>query len=186
MEIKNENENENENENKKISIIGTNNRYQIKKMIQPKIDKKRKGFENINQVYSCEKQKQMISLLLDASTLPNESSIFLKEMKHKISSYKQQDILKKLYDPLNFINLKEIILLLDACNLNCYYCSQQIYILYEKVRENMQWTLDRIDNDKGHNKDNVIISCLGCNLKRRTKSKDAFLFTKTFKIIRKE
>ena len=29
--------------------------------------------------------------------------------------------------------------------------------MYDNVREKMQWTLDRIDNDQGHNKDNVVI-----------------------------
>jgi hypothetical protein len=46
--------------------------------------------------------------------------------------------------------------------------------------------LDRINNDLGHNNDNVVISCLECNLKRRKKSKDSFLFTKQLKINRQE
>ena len=29
------------------------------------------------------------------------------------------------------------------------------------------WTLDRIDNNIGHNRDNVVISCLACNLQKR-------------------
>ena len=29
----------------------------------------------------------------------------------------------------------------------------------------MQWTLDRIDNNIGHSKENVVICCLKCNLK---------------------
>jgi len=68
--------------------------------------------------------------------------------------------------------------------LKCYYCSEKVFILYDIVRETKQWTLDRIDNDIGHIKDNVIISCLGCNLKRRRTSKDAFLFTKKLNIVK--
>jgi hypothetical protein len=50
----------------------------------------------------------------------------------------------------------------------------------------MQWTLDRIDNKKGHNEGNVIIACLQCNLKRRCTAKDAFMFTKNMKIIKQD
>ena len=45
-----------------------------------------------------------------------------------------------------------------------------------------QWSLDRIDNDIGHYKENVVISCLECNLKRRKTNADAFLFTKQLRI----
>ena len=55
-------------------------------------------------------------------------------------------------------------------------------ILSKKVRDQQQWTLDRIDNSLGHHKDNVVISCLQCNLKRRTTEIDRFTFTKQLKI----
>ena len=58
-------------------------------------------------------------------------------------------------------------------------------IIRVKERENRQWTLDRIDNDIGHNHNNIVISCLECNLKRRRKSKDAFVFTQQLKIVKK-
>jgi hypothetical protein len=41
-----------------------------------------------------------------------------------------------------------------------------------------QWTLDRIDNDVGHNADNVVVSCLECNLKRGTMDSDRFKYGK--------
>ena len=55
-------------------------------------------------------------------------------------------------------------------------------ILYKDVREKLQWTLDRIDNDVGHNSDNVLIACLHCNLGRRKIDADDYLFTKQLKI----
>ena len=101
----------------------------------------------------------------------------------KLGSYKQQDIEKKIYDPSHIV-LKDIFELLESCKLACYYCSSQLYLLYSNVREKKQWTLDRIDNSKGHNKDNVLIACLECNLKRRNQNKNAFLFTKNMVITR--
>ena len=61
-----------------------------------------------------------------------------------------------------------------------------IYILYEHVREMKQWSLDRINNDIGHNNGNLVIACLECNLKRRRTNKDAFMFTKNMVIIKAE
>ena len=57
-----------------------------------------------------------------------------------------------------------------------------MYLFYKQIRDKKQWTLDRIDNSVGHNSDNVIISCLECNLKRRTTEMDRFTFTKQLKI----
>ena len=68
------------------------------------------------------------------------------------------------------------------CKLKCYYCQLEMNVLYDISREASQWTVDRINNDLGHNKDNVLIACLECNLKRRNKSKSAFLFTKNLVI----
>jgi hypothetical protein len=57
-------------------------------------------------------------------------------------------------------------------------------IIYDKSRENRQWTIDRIDNDKGHNCDNYHLSCFECNIKRRRQSDEKFLFTKQLTIIK--
>ena len=48
-----------------------------------------------------------------------------------------------------------------------------------------QWTLDRIDNNLGHNSDNVLISCLECNLKRRRMNMERFQFSKDCTNIKK-
>jgi len=66
--------------------------------------------------------------------------------------------------------------------MKCYYCKEEVYILYKNIRENLQWTLDRVDNDLGHINDNLVISCLKCNLKRRKQNDIAFLFTKQLDI----
>ena len=68
--------------------------------------------------------------------------------------------------------------------MKCHYCACETYLLYEFVREMKQWSLDRINNDIGHNKNNLVISCLECNLKRRRTNKDAFFFTKNLKIVK--
>ncbi len=53
-----------------------------------------------------------------------------------------------------------------------------MFIFFEKVRDENQWTLDRINNYDEHSNENTIICCLKCNLQRRRKNSDKFLFTK--------
>lgn len=111
-------------------------------------------------------------------------SKLISHIKSKLSSYKQQDILKNKFNEQEFVSFDETIELLNHCNLMCCYCSNLMYILYEKVRETKQWSLDRINNNIGHNSGNLVIACLECNLKRRRTNKDAFMFTKNMKIIK--
>ena len=70
------------------------------------------------------------------------------------------------------------------CELKCYYCHCEMNVLYDISREMTQWTVDRIDNDLGHNVDNYYLACLECNLKRRRRSDEKFLFTKQLKIVK--
>ena len=111
-----------------------------------------------------------------------ERQMIVSHIKTKLSSYKQQDILKKKFLPEDFVSYNDVITLLSQSNMKCYYCSCETYLLYEIVREMKQWSLDRINNDIGHNKNNLVICCLECNLKRRRTNKDAFFFTKNLKI----
>ena len=106
-----------------------------------------------------------------------------KEVERKLSGYKNQDVKKKkLSDKL--ISYEECLEKLVISKLKCYYCKTDCLLTYENVREQAQWTLDRIDNSIGHEKDNVVICCLKCNLKRRTTDDEKFKFTKQMRIIK--
>lgn len=170
-------------EKKQINIIGQNNRYQMKKLTTNKTTMLRKKIP-IKQDMSYESQKKNINDLIYNKDKNTENEIYISEIKIKISGYKQQDIMKKILDNDNFVTFNYVIEKLVESNLKCCYCSESIYILYEIVRELNQWSLDRINNDIGHNKENVVISCLGCNLKRRNRLKDAFMFTQNLRIQR--
>jgi hypothetical protein len=112
--------------------------------------------------------------------------LIIRELEKKRNSYKHQDIDKNIYDEDLVITLSEIIEKLVSSKLKCYYCKEKIKILYKQVRDEHQWTLDRIDNNNGHTRDNTIIACLKCNLQRRRTNKNAFLFTKQLKISKQE
>jgi hypothetical protein len=112
--------------------------------------------------------------------------LYNQELKKKHYSYNQQDIKKEILNNELFISLKEIQeKLLESC-LECYYCNNFVKIIYSDVRDPCQWTLDRINNDIGHNNDNVVICCLKCNLQRRRIDDEKFLFTKQLKIFKQE
>jgi hypothetical protein len=102
----------------------------------------------------------------------------LQQINKKITGYKNQDIQKNLYTPEQFVNTKNVIDILLQNDITCYYCKQTVQIIYENVREPLQWTLDRIDNTFGHNSTNVMIACLTCNIRRKTIYHERYLFTK--------
>ena len=96
-----------------------------------------------------------------------------------------QDIKKNRMNKSLFITFDEIVEKLVISKLKCYYCKCNMLICYQEKREGKQWTLDRIDNSIGHFTDNVVCSCLDCNLKRRRTIKDNFLFSKQLKLVKK-
>lgn len=104
------------------------------------------------------------------------------QIKNKIYGYSFQDGAKEKYCDTEFIDLSNVLQKLVDCNMECFYCKKKVKILYEFVREESQWTLERIDNKFGHNTSNVEIACLQCNLKRRTMYHERYLFTKQFSI----
>tara|TARA_B100001057_G_C22571306_1_gene841271 strand:- start:78 stop:596 length:519 start_codon:yes stop_codon:yes gene_type:complete len=115
-----------------------------------------------------------------------DSELIVSDLKKKISGYKSQDQKKNLYNKTLFVDYDYLIQNLVESKMKCFYCCCEVYLIYETVRQMNQWTLDRIDNSFGHNKNNLVISCLECNLKRRNIDKDKFLFTKRLNIKKEE
>lgn len=90
------------------------------------------------------------------------------EIKKKYSSYIQQDKKKRKYNDKRHITYNELIYKLFMSNLSCYYCNTIMNLVYNNKNNRSQWSLERLNNDIGHYCDNTCISCLDCNLKRRT------------------
>ena len=174
---------------KKIIIIDelSKNRYSKKIFLEKekkmRVETKTWGLNE--EELSHQTQITLLQNILD-NTLEKDkyNSMLITHIKTKISGYKQQDVFKKKLDESKLVKFSEVIDLLKKCEMKCHYCSEQVFILYERVREMKQWTLDRINNDIGHNSGNLVIACLECNLKRRRTNKDAFMFTKNMVIVR--
>lgn len=172
------------NEKKVINISGQNNRYQMKKVTKVNEGKPIKK-TNISATWKFDKKylkyEEQIILIKDLSN-SDVDEVIKKQINSKIYSYKQQDMKKKNYDEnsekyKDFIDFDIIIDEMNKCDLKCHYCLKEMLILYENVRDNSQWTVDRINNDIGHIKGNFNLVCLKCNLKRRRQNDEKYLFT---------
>jgi hypothetical protein len=179
-----------EDESKKINITGTANRYQMKKLTNEKChdNKLKKRVESEKWAFSEEyyKYENQIIMINDISNnnINEVSKIAIQQINRKIYSYKQQDINKKLLNEQKFLTFESIINKMNECELKCRYCKKEMDVLYDISREKTQWSVDRIDNDKGHNIDNFHLACLDCNLKRRRRTDEKFLFTKQLNIVK--
>jgi hypothetical protein len=180
----------NDNE-KTINISGTNNKYQLNKLTNASAKK------TVNKRVECNKwfiqpdlltHSVQLQIIQDNNNTENASFdnylLMKQQIEHKIYGYKQQDIKKHMHDASAFVTFEHTLTLLNDSHLLCAYCDTPVLILYENVREPSQWSLDRINNDLGHNCGNLLIACLSCNLKRRRTNMNAFMFTKQMKLIK--
>ena len=164
---------------KSISITGKRNTDKIKGLENPDMicernAMKRFSKEVIDFYESHEEQISVVNkLYMDVRPLENRE-IFIKELEKKINGYKQQDVDKKLYEKEKFITMEHVLSKLTGCKLECYYCQKKCYIIYNEVLSKTQWTIDRVDNNYGHNNDNIVIACLDCNIRRGTMNSDRF------------
>lgn len=147
-----------------------------------KLEKSLQLKKNIGGIYQRTKEIMHLNMLY----LGTPNPVIDKELKKKLSSYKQQDRVKQKHDADKFISMTSLVQKLVESQLKCHYCQDMVHITGDKKREKKQWTLDRIDNNLGHYEDNVVIACLDCNLKRRCIDKDKFMFTKRLKVDKKE
>lgn len=149
-------------------------------ILQPtekKIVEKEKKKRKITQAHRwrdisvCEQMdllNELVQSLPEVNGYSETKKLLVSQLSQKLSGYKSQDMEKKKYSEKEFIQPHQLFNLLKESKMECCYCHEHMNMLYEHVREPKQWSLDRIDNDKGHNHDNVCISCLSCNLKRKT------------------
>jgi hypothetical protein len=182
MDLKNET-------NKVINLSLTNihvENFNFKKDKEPKkrVDSFKWTFSN--EFYEYHNQLKIITDIFNNKfeNIDDISKIIIQQINKKISGYKQQDIFKKRLKIDEFLNLQSVIEKMIECNLRCRYCENEMFVLYDISRETKQWSVDRIDNDKGHNIDNFHLACLDCNLKRRRRTDEKYLFTKQLSIVK--
>ena len=165
-------------------------KHQREEAKKSRVPKKRvitnhKKWEFSEEDLECSQQLIYIRELENENEKTTKQSRFIHDsIRQKISSYRSQDTLKERYSKEDFITKEGIVKLLRESNNICYYCQEPVKLLYEYVRDPKQWTLERINNSKGHNADNLMIACLGCNLGRRTMHQERYVFTKQLNIVK--
>ena len=174
---------------KSISITGKRNTDKIKSLDNPDMICERNSVKKWTKelIIFYEKHNEQVcvinKLYMDVQAFENRE-IFIKEIEKKINGYKKQDIIKDIYDKDNFIDMEYVLSKLTGCKIKCHYCSENCYILYNEVLSKTQWTIDRIDNGYGHNKGNIVIACLNCNLRRGTMDSERFKLGKQMTFIK--
>ena len=144
--------------------------------------KTKQAFTNNTQLH--EQLNILNRIYLDDALLCNKD-VYLSELKKKWQGYKQQDMKHNIFHESYFIEFDSMIQKMVASKLRCTYCTTMCYFIYDKSYQNSQWTLDRIDNNKGHTDENTVISCLQCNLSRGNIDYERFKNAKKISIIRK-
>ena len=185
---------------KKIEIQGKRNQDKMKQMDDPgavierKVPKSRMtlpdDFYNADQSLGLVILKQQIADISLGVSPPAELmmdpdntrllSYIIREIDMKRKAYIYQDKHHEIYDPRYSITTNRIVELLVAAELLCFYCREICQVTYKEAMCRRQWTLDRVDNNYGHNDTNVVIACLDCNLKRGTMDAERFRQGKQF------
>jgi hypothetical protein len=136
--------------------------------------------------FAHDKQLEVLRRLIADDPTLEERKLFIKEIKAKLDGYARQDKENGIPDPdlSAIISLDATVELLLISKLRCVYCRECCELIYKDVMAPRQWTLDRVDNDQGHNAGNVVLACLACNLQRRTMDADRFKFGKQLRVVK--
>ena len=174
--------------NKKIDInLNPPEKNTIKKEVNKRIITHSEKWKQIENQLTPEIQLSYIRQLSGNNVVDKEPcEIILKHISQKISGYRSQDIKKSLYEKEKLIDVEYVLKILENAENICYYCKKPVEVLYENVREPKQWSLDRINNDMGHIKENIVLACLQCNVGRKTMHQERYAFTKQLVIIKKD
>jgi len=136
------------------------------------------------EILDSEQQNQIVQELMDESIpFAKHITTIKQQIMSKIAGYRNQDKEKDWLDTERFVQYANVLDLFQKSSMKCYYCKEYTLILYENVRESKQWTLERLDNSQGHNVDNVVIACLGCNLRRRCMNPERYRQTQEMRVI---
>ena len=123
-----------------------------------------------NLAYLAVSRVEHLSQLERVTVPPEEGSedkaqptcVVRKTIQRKLVAYKRQDKIKGVR-----FNLKvdHILHLKDAQNNHCAACDIELLWSYQP-KDTQQFSVDRLDNNRGHTSDNIRLTCLECNRKR--------------------
>ena len=148
------------------------------KIIMLEKPKKKRVITNTDKWEEAKNNSELQPLFTNDNTTSPYINMVHAQIKSKINGYASQDKKKGIYSKKDFVSINDVFDLFKTSELKCYYCKEVTELMYENVREPMQWTLERLDNSIGHNRNNVVIACLSCNLRRRCMASERYVKTK--------
>jgi hypothetical protein len=88
-------------------------------------------------------------------------------IERKIDGHKKADSDKKRrYAPSEYVDAATVMRLLQQQGGCCCHCNEEVLLQWKEsagTRDTRQFSIDRINNDVAHTKNNVVVSCLRCN-----------------------
>lgn len=86
-----------------------------------------------------------------------------------MSNSKAEDKMRERYDPEKFITAENLERLYQHQKGYCYYCGRTMLfgVGVDRLLHPQGLTIERMNNDLGHNVDNVVFACSHCNKRRR-------------------
>lgn len=97
-------------------------------------------------------------------------------IKRKVTRHKDQDKRMNLrYNIKEYINANYVICRIKLSDYKCDYCKKEIIIIPRYRYDEKQYSVDRIDNNCAHTKDNINVCCLDCQRRRGRKPLEEFL-----------
>lgn len=99
------------------------------------------------------------------------------ELRTKRRGYQEQDR-KRGWETERVLTEYEMAERLLIQKQKCWHCHSLVHVLYRDRYDPLQWSVDRLDNDCGHIRDNIVISCMKCNLRRGNNSIRTFTAVK--------
>lgn len=126
-------------------------------------------FELINSIYADLSNNTLWYSLVERCLTAKQSTWIKRELERKLEGYLKQDKRKNRYIT-NRMSLSQLCAKFQKEDYRCHYCRELLSVIYRDTRSPTQWSLDRIDNDKPHDTDNLVLACYACNIKRRRRS----------------
>ena len=88
-------------------------------------------------------------------------------IERKIDGHKKADSEKKrCYASSEYVDAATVMRLLQQQGGCCCHCNEEVLLQWKEsagTRDTRQFSIDRINNDVAHTKNNVVVSCLRCN-----------------------
>ena len=102
----------------------------------------------------------------DLGSRPIRQNEFIIGLKQKIQGHRYADMVaNRPFEEEDYVTAEDILALIMT-STKCCFCGKDVQMSGVDDEHGDQYSLDRINNDLPHTKDNVRLSCLACNKKR--------------------